>query len=79
MMNLIMAITGSLLSVATPTSVYRHNAGEQARLAEVTSAACDVRIEVTNGRGQVLRPCPSPSTVVSTAATPSRRFAAVGR
>ena len=78
-MNLILAITGSLLSVATPTSVYRHDAGEQTRTAEATPAACVVRVEAMNGRGQVLRPCPSSATAVSTTATPSRRFAAVGR
>jgi hypothetical protein len=79
MMNLIFAFTGSLLSVATPTSVSRHDAGEQTRIAETTPAACVVRVEAMNGRGQVLRPCPSPAATASVAATPSRRFSAVGR
>jgi hypothetical protein len=79
MMNLILAITGSLLSVATPTSVYRHDAAERAQIAENPAAACVVRVEAMNGRWQVLRPCPSPATTASATATPPRRFAAVGR
>jgi hypothetical protein len=78
-MNLILAITGSLFSVATPTSVYRHDAGEQTRIAEDPAAACLVRVQAMNGRGQVLRPCPSPATTASAPATPSRRFSALGR
>ena len=75
-MNLILAITASILSVATPTSVYRHPA---ARIAGTTPAACVARMEAMNGRGQVLRPCPSPAAASSKRETPSQRFAAVGR
>ena len=79
MTNLILAITASLLSVATPTSVYRHAAIERAVATEATSEACVVRVQAMNGRGQVLRPCPSPAAASKTTETPSRRFSAVGR
>ncbi len=73
-------LTGSLLSVATPTATYSHPA---ARANQPTQVAHLTRQWVADGRGQVWRPEVVPAkapAVAPTARTPQvRTFASLGR
>jgi hypothetical protein len=75
-MTIAILTMATVLSVATPTAVYRPS---YSQLQPTAHAELAVRVTTLNGRGQILRAPTPEAAVAKTPLKPCRRLSAVGR